>query len=65
MSRQLGFEFVVGVRNNRRTLHPGEVTVADCPHGGYVELKNWPHDTLVLADLIVGTACFTLSRPNC
>lgn len=46
--RQLGFEFVVGVRTTRRTMHPGVVTVADCPHGGYVELKNWSHDTLTL-----------------
>ncbi|GAA5504081.1 IS701 family transposase ISDge5 [Deinococcus xinjiangensis] len=46
--RQLGFEFVVGVRATRRTLHPGVVTVADCPHGGYLELKNWPYDTLSL-----------------
>ena len=44
--RMLGFEFVVGVRSTRRTEHPGVVTVADCPHGGYVELQNWPHDTL-------------------
>ena len=46
--RQLDLEFVVGVRSTRRTLHPGEVTVADCPHGGDVELRNWPHGTLVL-----------------
>jgi hypothetical protein len=38
--RSLGFEFVVGVRSTRRTEHPGVVTVADCPHGGYVELQN-------------------------
>ena len=56
--RQLGFEFVVGVRNNRRTLHPGEVSVADCPHGGYVELKNWPHDTLVLGRFDRGDRVF-------
>ncbi len=55
---QLGFEFVVGVRNNRRTLYPGEVTVADCPHGGYVELKNWPHDTLVLGRFDRGDRVF-------
>lgn len=46
--RQMGFEFVVGVRATRRTLHPGVVTVAACPHGGYIELKNWPYDTLTL-----------------
>ena len=46
--RRLGFEFVVGVRSTRQTMHPGVVTVADCPHGAYVELKNWPHDTLAL-----------------
>ena len=56
--RQLGFEFVVGVRNNRCTLHPGEVTVADCPHGGYVELKSWPHDTLVLGRFDRGDRVF-------
>ena len=56
--RQLGFEFVVGVRNNRRTLHPGEVTVADCSHGGYVELKNRPHDTLVLGRFDRGDRVF-------
>ena len=56
--RQLNFEFVVGVSNNRRTLHSGEVTVADCPHGGYVELKNWPHDTLVLGRFDRGDLAF-------
>ena len=56
--RHLGFEFVVGVRATRRTLHPGEVTVADCPHGGYVELKNWPHDTLVLGRVDRGDRVF-------
>lgn len=56
--RQLGFEFVVGVRSTRRTMHPGEVTVADCPHGGYVELKNWPHDTLVLGRIDRGDRTF-------
>lgn len=56
--RQLGFEFVVGVRSNRRTMHPGQVTVADCPHGGYVELKNWPHDTLVLGRVDRGDRVF-------
>lgn len=56
--QQLGFEFVVGVRSTRRTMHPGEVTVADCPHGGYVELKNWPHDTLVLGRIDRGERTF-------
>ena len=56
--RQLGFEFVVGVRSNRRTMHPGAVTVADCPHGGYVELMNWPHDTLVLGRVDRGDRVF-------
>ena len=56
--RHLGFEFVVGVRATRRTLHPGEVTVADCPHGGYVELKNWPHDTLALGRFDRGDRVF-------
>ncbi len=56
--RQLGFEFVVGVRSTRRTMHPGEVTVADCPHGGYVELKNWPCDTLVLGRIDRGDRTF-------
>ena len=46
--QRLGFEFVVGVRSNRRTDHPGRVTVADCPHGGYVNLANWPLETLSL-----------------
>lgn len=46
--RRLGFEFVIGVRNNRRTDHPGHVTVADCPHGGYLNLANWPSDTVSL-----------------
>ena len=56
--RQLGFEFVVGVRSTRRTMHPGEVTVADCPHGGYIELKNWPHDPLVLGRVDRGDRVF-------
>lgn len=56
--RHLGFEFVVGVRSTRRTLHPGEVTVADCSHGGYIELKNWPHDTLVLGRVERGDRVF-------
>lgn len=56
--RHLGFEFVVGVRATRRTMHPGVVTVADCPHGGYVELKNWPHDTLALGRVDRGDRTF-------
>ncbi|GHF61175.1 hypothetical protein HNQ07_004124 [Deinococcus metalli] len=56
--RQLGFEFVVGVRSTRQTMHPGVVTVADCPHGGYVELKNWPHDTLALGRIDRGDRTF-------
>ncbi|GAA4000856.1 hypothetical protein GCM10022631_09430 [Deinococcus rubellus] len=56
--RQLDFEFIVGVRHNRRTLHPGEVSVADCPHGGYIALKNWPHDTLVLGRFDCGDRTF-------
>ncbi|CAM3887498.1 transposase [Deinococcus saxicola] len=56
--RQLGFEFVVGVRTTRRTLHPGEVTVSDCPHGGYVELKNWPYETLTLGRFDRGDRTF-------
>ena len=46
--RELGFEFIVGVRSNRRTDHPGHVAVADCPHGSYLNLTNWPHDTVSL-----------------
>jgi hypothetical protein len=56
--RTLGFEFVVGVRSTRRTDHPGVVTVADCPHGGYVELQNWPHDTLTLGRVQRGQRVF-------
>jgi hypothetical protein len=56
--RHLGFEFVVGVRSTRRTMHPGEVTVADCPHGGYVELKNWPYDTVALGRIKRGNRTF-------
>lgn len=56
--RELGFEFVVGVRSTRQTMHPGVVTVADCPHGGYVELKNWPHDTLALGRVDRGDRTF-------
>ncbi|WP_309569906.1 hypothetical protein [Deinococcus sp.] len=44
----LSVEFAVGLRSTRRTLHPGKVIVADDPHGGYVEEKNWPHHTLVI-----------------
>ncbi len=54
----LGFEFVVGVRSTRQTMHPGGATVADCPHGGYVELKNWPHGTLVLGRVDRGDRTF-------
>jgi hypothetical protein len=56
--RMLGFEFVVGVRSTRRTEHPGVVTVADCPHGGYIELQNWPHDTLTLGRTQRGSRVF-------
>lgn len=56
--RDLNFEFVVGVLNKRRTLHPGEVTLSDCRHGGYVELRNWPHDTLVLGRFDCGDRTF-------
>ena len=56
--RQLDFEFVVGVRATRRTLHPGGVTVADCSHGGYVELKNCPYDTLTLGRFERGDRTF-------
>ncbi|WP_261665272.1 transposase [Deinococcus sp. Marseille-Q6407] len=52
--QRLGFEFVVGVRSNRRTDHPGRVTVADCPHGGYVNLANWSLETLSLGRVIRG-----------
>lgn len=47
--RALGFEFIVGVRADRHTTHPSQVTVADCEHGAWLELQNWPHDTLTLA----------------
>lgn len=56
--RALGFEFVVGVRATRRTLHPGSVTVADCEHGAWLELHNWPHDTLTLARIERGDRTF-------
>lgn len=56
--RKLGFEFVVGVRSTRRTEPPGVVTVADRPHGGYVELRNWPHDTLPLGRVQRGQRVF-------
>ncbi|AFD27349.1 Transposase IS-4 (plasmid) [Deinococcus gobiensis I-0] len=54
----LGFEVVVGVRSTRRTKHPGVVTVADCPRGGYVEFQNWPHDTLTLGHVQRGSRVF-------
>ena len=54
----MGFEFVVGIRSTRRTEHPSVVTVADCPHGGYVELQNWPHDTLTLGRVQRGQRVF-------
>lgn len=56
--RALGFEFVVGVRANRRTTHSGQVTVAGCPHGAWLELQNWPHDTLTLARTVRGDRTF-------
>ena len=56
--RQLDFEFVVGVRATRRTTHPGVTTVADCPHGGYIELQNWPYDTLTLGHFDRGDRTF-------
>ncbi|ABF45997.1 transposase, IS4 family [Deinococcus geothermalis DSM 11300] len=56
--RTLGFAFVVGVRATRRTTHPGQVTVADCEHGAWLELQNWPHDTLTLARVERGERTF-------
>lgn len=47
--RDLGFEFVVGVRSTRRTDHPGHVTVEDCEHGSWLHLAHWPWATLTLA----------------
>lgn len=46
--RELDFEFIVGVRKNRRTDHSGHITVADCPHGGYIHLANWSSDAVSL-----------------
>ncbi|BDP43309.1 hypothetical protein DAETH_32780 (plasmid) [Deinococcus aetherius] len=56
--RDLGFEFVVGVRSTRRTDHPGHVTVEDCKHGSWVNLANWPWDTLTLARVDRGERTF-------
>jgi len=56
--RALGFEFVVGVRENRRTTHAGQVTVADCQHGAWLELQNWPYDILTLARFERGDRTF-------
>ena len=56
--RDLGFEFVVGVRSTRRTDHPGHVTVEDCEHGSWVNLANWPWDTLTLARIHRGERTF-------
>ncbi|BDP44391.1 hypothetical protein DAETH_43600 (plasmid) [Deinococcus aetherius] len=56
--RDLGFEFVVGVRSTRRTDHPGHVTVQDCEHGSWIHLANWPWDTLTLARVDRGQRTF-------
>jgi hypothetical protein len=56
--RDLGFEFVVGVRATRQTDHPQRTTVSDCPHGGWINLKNWDHETLTLARIERGERTF-------
>ncbi|EYB66426.1 transposase IS4 family protein [Deinococcus phoenicis] len=56
--RDLGFEFVVGVRSTRRTDHPGHVTVEDCAHGSWIHLANWPWETLTLARVERGERTF-------
>ena len=56
--RELDFEFVVGVRSTRRTDHPGRVTVTDCEHGSWVNLANWPWETLTLARVERGARTF-------
>ncbi|WP_102128613.1 transposase [Deinococcus planocerae] len=56
--RDLGFEFVVGVRSTRRTDHPGHVTVEDCEHGGWIHLANWPWEPLTLARVDRGERTF-------
>lgn len=47
--RELGFEFVVGVRENRRTDHPDLPSVRDHAHGAWLSLANWSEDTVTLA----------------
>lgn len=56
--RDLTFEFVVGVRSTRRTDHPGRMTVAGCEHGSWVNLANWPWETLTLARIERGERTF-------
>lgn len=47
--RELGFEFVVGVRETRRTDHPKLPRVRDHAHGAWLNLANWSDDTVTLA----------------
>ncbi|MBB5295736.1 hypothetical protein HNQ10_002575 [Deinococcus metallilatus] len=49
---------MVGVRSTRRTDHPGHVTVADCEHGGWIHLANWPWEPLTLARVERGERTF-------
>lgn len=56
--RDEGFEFVVGVRSNRRTDHPGRVTVSDCEHGSWLSLHNWPWEVVTLARFDRGDRTF-------
>jgi hypothetical protein len=48
----------VGVRATRQTDHLERTTVSDCPHGGWINLKNWDHETLTLARVERGDRTF-------
>nr|RIY05462.1 hypothetical protein D3W47_10095 [Deinococcus sp. RM] len=56
--RDEGFEFVVDVRSNRCTDHPGRVTVSDCEHGSWLSLHNCPWEVVTLARFNRGARVF-------
>ena len=62
--RDEGFEFVVGVRSNRRTDHSGRVTVSDCEHGSWLSLHNWPWEVVTLARFDRGDRTFFSVSPE-
>ena len=56
--RDLGFEFVVGVRKHRKTNHPILLEVSDCAHGAWINLDNWNKESVTLARTLRGERTF-------